>query len=92
MISISISLCGWLTPLNYDLYLYQFVCMAPLNYDLYLYQFVCMADSFKLWSLSLSAGMTPLNYDLYIYQFVCMADSFKLWSLSLSVCVYGWLL
>ena len=28
MISICISLCGWLTPLNYDLYLYQFVCMA----------------------------------------------------------------
>ena len=28
MISISISLCGWLTPLNYDLYLYQFVCLA----------------------------------------------------------------
>ena len=27
MISISISLCGWMTPLNYDLYLYQFVCM-----------------------------------------------------------------
>ena len=25
MISISISLCGWMTPLNYDLYLYQFV-------------------------------------------------------------------
>ena len=49
MISISISLCGWLTPLNYDLYLYQFVCwMTPLNYDLYLYQFVWLADSFKL--------------------------------------------
>ena len=28
MISISISLCVWLTPLNYDLYLYQFVCMV----------------------------------------------------------------
>ena len=28
MISISISLCGWLTPLNYDLYLYQFVWLA----------------------------------------------------------------
>ena len=28
MISISISLCGWMTPLNYDHYLYQFVCMA----------------------------------------------------------------
>ena len=28
MISISISLCVWLTPLNYNLYLYQFVCMA----------------------------------------------------------------
>ena len=28
MISISISLCVWMTPLNYDLYLYQFVCMA----------------------------------------------------------------
>ena len=55
MISISISLCGWLTPLNYDLYLYQFVCwMTPLNYDLYLYQFVWLADSFKLLSLSLS--------------------------------------
>ena len=27
MISISISLCGWMTPLNYNLYLYQFVCM-----------------------------------------------------------------
>ena len=25
MISISISLCGWMTHLNYDLYLYQFV-------------------------------------------------------------------
>ena len=60
MISISISLCGWLTPLNYDLYLYQFVWLAdsisislcgwltPLNYDLYLYQFVWLADSFKL--------------------------------------------
>ena len=29
-----------MTPLNYDLYLYQFVCMDDsLNYDLYLYQF-----------------------------------------------------
>ena len=68
-----------MTPLNYDLYLYQFVCMADsLNYDLYLYQFVCMADS--------------LNYDLYLYQFVCMDDFFKLWSLSLSVCLHRWLL
>ena len=25
MISICISLCGWMTTLNYDLYLYQFV-------------------------------------------------------------------
>ena len=33
MISISISLC---------------VRMTPLNYDLYLYQFVWLADSFKL--------------------------------------------
>ena len=48
MISISISLCVWLTPLNYDLYLYQCGWLTPLNYDLYLYQFVCMADSFKL--------------------------------------------
>ena len=30
MISISISLCGWLTPLNYDLYLYQFVWLDDL--------------------------------------------------------------
>jgi hypothetical protein len=28
MISIYINLCVWMTPLNYDLYLYQFVCMA----------------------------------------------------------------
>ena len=28
MISISISLCVWLTPLNYDLYLYWFVWLA----------------------------------------------------------------
>ena len=82
-----------MTPLNYDLYLYQFVCMddsfklwclcgwlTPLNYDLYLYQFVWLTR------------MTPLNYDLYLYQFVWLADSFKLWSLSLSVCVAGWLL
>ena len=33
MISISISFCVWLTPLNYDLYLYQ--CLW-------------LADSFKL--------------------------------------------
>jgi hypothetical protein len=44
-----------MTPLNYDLYLYQFVCMADsLNYDLYLYQFVLLDDSSKLWSLSVS--------------------------------------
>ena len=34
-----------MTPLNYDLYLYQFVWLTPLNYDLYLYWFVWLADS-----------------------------------------------
>ena len=67
-----------MTPLNYDLYLYQFVWvwMTPLNYDLYLYQFVWLDDSFKLWSLSLISlcvWLTPLNYDLYLYQFVWLA-------------------
>ena len=43
MISISISLCGWMTPLNYDLYLYQFVCgwMTPLLS-------ISLSNSFKL--------------------------------------------
>ena len=65
--------------------------MTPLNYDLYLYQFVCMDDSFKLWSLSLSVcvyGMTPLNYDLYLTS-VCVIwmTPLNYDQLSLSVCV-----
>ena len=73
-----------MTPLSYDLYLYQFVWLS-LNYDLYLYQCVWLFVSI---SISLCVWMTPLNYDLYL----CVNDYDSLSLSVLYVCVYGWLL
>ena len=85
--SLSLSVCvSWMTPLNYDLYLYQFISLCgwltPLNYDLYLYQF--------LWVWL--THFTLIDLDLYQFKVSHAMTHFKLWSLSVSVCVAGWLL